>query len=121
MSQKPTAVALDQVEVVPAGEAPTGTRIARLVTRAGTGSSVLVGVSWMDPGEASARWTVPPGAETEEVYYVIRGRIRVDWDDGQVEAGPDAAVYFPPGFSYQVTAVSPDPVFLAYTLYPTSR
>ena len=34
---------------------------------------------------------------------------------------PDAAVYFPPGFSYQVTAVSPDPVFLAYTLYPASR
>ncbi len=50
MTQKPTAVALDQVEVVPADEAPTGTRIARLVTRAGTGSSVLVGVSWMDPG-----------------------------------------------------------------------
>jgi mannose-6-phosphate isomerase-like protein (cupin superfamily) len=63
----------------------------------------------------------PARCETEEVYYVIRGRIRVDWDDGQVEAGPDAAVYFPPGFSYQVTAVSPDPVFLAYTLYPTSR
>jgi mannose-6-phosphate isomerase-like protein (cupin superfamily) len=75
----------------------------------------------MDPGEASARWTVPPDSQTEEVYYVIRGRIRVDWDDGHVEAGPDAAVYFPPGFSYQVTAVSPDPVFLAYTLYPTSR
>jgi hypothetical protein len=73
MSQKPTAVALDQVEVVPAHEAPTCT------------------------------W------------------IRVDWDDGDVEAGPDAAVYFPPGFSYQVTAVSPDPVFLAYTLYPASR
>jgi mannose-6-phosphate isomerase-like protein (cupin superfamily) len=115
------AVALDQVEVVPAHEAPTGTRIARLITKATTGSSVLFGVSWMDPGEVSVRWTVDPESETEEIYHVIRGRIRVDWDDGSVEAGPDGAVYFPPGFSYQVTAVSPEPVFLAYTLYPTSR
>jgi ethanolamine utilization protein EutQ (cupin superfamily) len=74
----------------------------------------------MDPGDASVSGRLTPNA-TEEIDYVIRGRIRVDWDEGAVEAGPHAAVYFPPGFTYQVTAVSPDAAFLAYTLYPTWR
>lgn len=55
--QPPCVVPLDSAPVIPAEEAPTKARIARLVTREGCGSNLLLGACWMDPGERTNLWS----------------------------------------------------------------
>jgi ethanolamine utilization protein EutQ (cupin superfamily) len=126
--RRPCAVELNALPVIPAAQAPSGTAIARLITKRDTGSDIVFGASWMEPGDQSFEWTMTdetesgdrPSVAGQEIYYVVRGRLRVTWDDGELEAGPDAAIYFPPGWRYQVTAISDEPVFLVYALHPAS-
>ena len=48
---KPMVIPLEDVPVIPAEQAVTKVRIARIVTRKRCGSNLLLGASWLDPGE----------------------------------------------------------------------
>jgi mannose-6-phosphate isomerase-like protein (cupin superfamily) len=125
----PRVVPLDSVPVIPADEAPTKVRIARLVTREGCGSNLLLGACWMDPGERTNMWSfededlVEEGDKyygpVDETYYVVRGRLRLSWNEGELDIGPDAAVYLAPGWRYELENVGEEPAFFVYGMAPS--
>lgn len=125
----PRVVPLSSVPIIPADDAPTKVRIARMVTREGCGSNLLLGACWMDPGETTNVWSFEAEDRTaegdkyygrvDETYYVIRGRLRLSWDEGELDIGPDDAVYLAPGWSYQLTNVGDEPAFFVYSMAPS--
>ena len=62
---------------------------------AAAGSELLLGASWIDPGEETNLWSSREVDDTgpddhwygpvEETYFVIRGRLRLTWDDGVLD------------------------------------
>jgi len=54
-----------------------------------------------------------------ETYFVIRGRLRLTWDEGVLELGPDDSVYLAPGWAYQLENVGDEPAFFTYGMTPT--
>ena len=126
--RSPHVVPLDSVPVIPADEAPTKVRIARLVTRERHGSNLLLGACWMDPGERTNVWSFEEEDRTsagdkwygpvDETYFVIRGRLRLTWEEGQLDIGPNAAVYLAPGWSYSLENVGDEPAFFVYSMAP---
>jgi mannose-6-phosphate isomerase-like protein (cupin superfamily) len=121
---EPVVVALQDVDVLAPDETPAGVRLARLITKGATGADLMLGACWMAPGEATSFDLSEPGPgplPAQEAYYVISGRVRVSFGDRRVEAGPQAAVWFPPGREYRVEAIGDDEVFLVYTVVPAAR
>jgi mannose-6-phosphate isomerase-like protein (cupin superfamily) len=126
---RPQVVSLASVPVIPADEAPTKVRIARLVTREKCGSNLLLGACWMDPGEETNLWSFEPEDRTgegdkhygpvDETYFVVRGRLRLTWDEGELDIGPDDAVYLAPGWSYRLRNVGDEPAFFVYGMAPS--
>jgi mannose-6-phosphate isomerase-like protein (cupin superfamily) len=126
---RPQAVPLASVPVIPADEAPTKVRIARLVTRERFGSNLLLGACWMDPGEETNLWSFEPEDRTgeddkyygpvDETYFVVRGRLRLTWDEGELEIGSDDAVYLAPGWTYRLRNVGDEPAFFVYGMAPS--
>lgn len=126
---RPRVVPLDSVAVVPADEAPTKVRIARLVTREGCGSNLLLGVCWMDPGEETNVWSFAEEDRTaegdkyygpvDETYFVIKGRLRLTWDEGELEIGPNDGVYLAPGWRYHLKNVGGKAAFFVYGMAPS--
>ncbi len=135
---EPSVVPLGSARVIPADQAPTRVRIARLITARDHGSRLLLGASWSDPGERTNTWSFEPddaaiGAddhhygEVDEFYYVVSGRFRLTWQRGEgtdevsgaAEFGPDDAVHLPPGWRYQLENVGAEPGFFIYGMTPT--
>ena len=126
---RPMVVPLASVEPTPAAAAVTKVRIARLVTRERCGSELLLGASWMDPGEETNLWSSREADDTgpddhwygpvEETYFIIRGRLRLTWDEGVLELGPDDAVYLAPGWTYRLANVGDEAAFFVYSMTPT--
>jgi mannose-6-phosphate isomerase-like protein (cupin superfamily) len=122
-------VPLRTVPPIPAEEAVTRVRIARLITRARCGSNLLLGACWMDPGERTNTWSsrevddVGPGdhwyGPVDETYFVVRGRLRLTWDEGVLDLEPDDAVYLAPGWVYRLENVGDEPAFFVYSMTPT--
>ncbi len=120
---------LASVPVIPADEAPTKVRIARLVTRERCGSNLLLGACWMDPGEHTNLWSFTEADATaegdkwygpvDETYFVVRGRLRLTWDEGEFELGPDDGVYLAPGWTYRLENVGDEPAFFVYGMAPS--
>src|SRR5438128_1607115 len=107
----PQVVPLDSVDPIPAEKAPTKVRIARLVTKERSGSNLLLGACWMDPGEETNVWSFEEEDHTQagdkyygpvdETYFVVHGRLRLTWDEGSLDIGPNDGVYLAPGWSYR--------------------
>lgn len=126
---RPQVVPLASVPVIPADEAPTKVRIARLVTREKCGSNLLLGACWMDPGEETNLWSFEPEDRTgegdkhygavDETYFVVRGRLRLTWDEGELDIGPDDAVYLAPGWTYRLRNVGEEAAFFVYGMAPS--
>lgn len=126
---RPRVVPLDSVPAIPADEAPTKVRIARLVTREGCGSNLLLGACWMDPGEETNVWSFEEDDRTaegdkyygpvDETYFVISGRLRLKWDESELEIGPNDAVYLAPGWRYHLKNVGDEPAFFVYGMAPS--
>jgi mannose-6-phosphate isomerase-like protein (cupin superfamily) len=126
---RPQVVPLASVPVIPADEAPTKVRIARLVTRERFGSNLLLGACWMDPGEETNVWSFEPEDRTgegdkyygpvDETYFVVRGRLRLTWDEGELDIGSDDAVYLAPGWTYRLRNVGDEPAFFVYGMAPS--
>jgi mannose-6-phosphate isomerase-like protein (cupin superfamily) len=125
---RPMVVPLDSVPPTPADQAVTKVRIARLITNARCGSDLLLGACWMDPGEKTNTWSsreendVGVGdhwyGPVDETYFIIRGRLRLTWDEGVLDLQPDDAVYLAPGWTYRLENVGDEPVFFVYSMTP---
>ena len=124
----PRVIPLDSVSPTPKEDAPTKVRIARLVTRARCGSDLVLGVSWLDPGDKTNVWStgqVDDGAaehfygDVEEAYYVLRGRLRLTWDDGVAEFGANDAVYLASGWKYELENIGDEQAHLVYCFAPS--
>ncbi len=126
---RPMVVPFASVPPIPAEQAVTKVRIARLITKQRCGSNLLTGVSWLDPGEETNVWSsrdandVEPGdhwyGPVDETYFIIRGRLRLTWDEGVLDVGPDDAVYLAPGWTYHLKNVGDEPAFFVYSMTPT--
>lgn len=129
---RPQVIHLADVPVTPAAEAVTKVRIARIVTRERCGSDLLLGAAWMDPGESSNLWSSEPDdarsdepehfyGPVDETYYIIRGQLRLHWNEGVLELGPDDAVYLAPGWQYRLECVGDEPAFFVYGMTPSPQ
>jgi mannose-6-phosphate isomerase-like protein (cupin superfamily) len=126
---KPMVIPLEDVPVIPASQAVTKVRIARIVTRKRCGSNLLLGASWLDPGEETNWWSsrddddVAEGdhwyGPVDETYFIIRGRLRLTWDEGHFDVGPDDSVYLAPGWTYHLKNIGDEPAFFVYGMTPT--
>ena len=126
---RPAKIALADVPITPAADAVTKVRIARLITRQRHGSNLLLGASWFDPGEETNWWSsrddddVAEGdhwyGPVDETYFIIRGRLRLTWDEGHFDVGPDDSVYLAPGWTYHLKNIGDEPAFFVYGMTPT--
>ena len=126
---RPMVIPLADVPVIPAAQAVTKVRIARIVTRKRCGSNLLLGASWLDPGEETNWWSsrddddVAEGdhwyGPVDETYFIIRGRLRLTWDEGHFDVGPDDSVYLAPGWTYHLKNIGDEPAFFVYGMTPT--
>jgi mannose-6-phosphate isomerase-like protein (cupin superfamily) len=126
---RPMVIPLADVPVTPADQAVTRVRIARIVTRERCGSNLLLGASWLDPGERSNTWSSREQDDmgpddhwygpVDETYFIIRGHLRLAWDEGVLELRPDDSVYLAPGWTYQLENVGSEPAFFVYGMTPT--
>lgn len=128
---RPAHVKLAELTPVDADSAPTKVRIKRIITRAEHQSELTQGVCWMDPGEQTNRWSsreVFDEREAEhwygpvdETYYIIRGHLRLTWDEGVFDLGPDDTVYLAPGWTYHLENVGDEPAFFVYNMTPAQE
>ena len=126
---KPMVIPLEDVPVIPAEQAVTRVRIARIVTRKRCGSNLLLGASWLDPGEETNWWSSRDANDmaegdhwygpVDETYFIIRGRLRLTWDEGHFDVGPDDSVYLAPGWTYHLKNIGDEPAFFVYGMTPT--
>lgn len=107
---------------------PVAIRLTRLITRANSGSGLMMGVAEMQPGERSSRFSFAAGNDAEageawygpidETFFVVRGRLRVEWDGGAVEAGPNESIHCPPGRKYRMVNPGTEASFIVYAIAP---
>jgi mannose-6-phosphate isomerase-like protein (cupin superfamily) len=107
-------------------------RVRRLITRERHGSELLLGVASLDPGLETGGWSFKSENDTkpgevwygirEEVYYCIRGRLTLTWEEGEIEFGPNDGVYLAPGWHYyKLTNTGDEPAFFVYSMYPSPK
>lgn len=125
---RPCMVALADVPITPAHSWPERLDVANMITRGQHGSEVLLGAAWMDPGQETNPWSFKdedpgiPGmthyGPTHETYFVLRGRLRLTWDGGTLEAGPNEAVYLAPGFNYGLSCIGDEGAYFLWSMTP---
>ena len=128
---RPAVIHLDDVPVTPAADAVTQVRIARVITRERCGSNLMLGASWLDPGEHSNVWSsrehddTSPGdhwyGPVDEVYFIVAGRLELTWDEGTFELGPNDCVYLAPGWTYSLRNAGEEPAFFVYAMTPSPQ
>lgn len=128
---RPVHVPLAALTPIDAESAPTKVRIDRIITRAEHQSELTQGVCWMEPGEQTNRWSSrevfdPSEADhwygpVDETYYIIRGRLRLTWDEGVFELSQDDTVYLAPGWTYHLENVGEEPAFFVYNMTPAQE
>jgi mannose-6-phosphate isomerase-like protein (cupin superfamily) len=115
----PIVVSSANVEEYTVGENGDEGTIKRLIGRENN-SKVLLGTFRLDPRQRGS-FDLPHeiGLE-EETYYLLGGRLRVRWGegDGEFVAEPGQAIFFPPGGRYYIEALGDAPVELVWTGFP---
>jgi len=102
-----------------------------LITRERHGSELLLGVASLDPGLETCVWSSMPEDDTkpgeywmgpiEETYYCTRGQLTLICDEGEIEFGPDDAIYLAPGGHYKLKNHGDEAAFFIYNLYPSTE
>lgn len=125
---EPCVMALSSVPVTPADSWPENLDVANMVTRGEHGSEVLLGAAWMTPGQETNPWSFKDEdpriagmthyGPTHETYFVLKGRLRLTWDGGELEAGANDAVYLAPGFNYGLRCVGEENAFFLWSMTP---
>lgn len=95
-----------------------GFKVGVLIDAVSHDSPLLLGLEWIRAGTEPVSWTADE--RTHEVYYVVRGQLKVSWTDAEsVTMGPDDSFYFPPGREYTVENAAIDDVFLVWSVVPS--
>lgn len=128
---KPVRIHCDAIPWKSREDAPTNVRIRRLINRRDQGSELTLGVCEMDPGDETNLWSSMPENDAapgdhwygpvEETYYCIRGRLTLYWDQGEIEFGPDDAVYLAPGWHYRLKNTGNHTAYFVYNMYPSQE
>jgi len=128
---RPAKVDVDALDWTPQDAAVTKVRIKRLITRGRHGSELTQGVCIMDPGEQTNLWSSSAEPDTaagdhwygpvEETYFCLRGRLRLEWDEGVIDFGPMDSVYLAPGWHYRLKNVGEEQAFFVYNMYPSQE
>jgi len=93
-----------------------GFKVRRLITKKRLGSEKLtLGISYIDPGCKGYRWTFK---DNDEVYYVLKGRITLHYDDKKLDARDGDAVLLPSGVEYQLDNAGTETAMIVYVLTP---
>ena len=53
---------------------------------------------------------------THETYFVLKGRLRLTWDGGVLEAGANEAVYLAPGFNYELRCIGDESAYFLWSM-----
>lgn len=126
--RQPRVVGLDDTPVIAPEDWPERVSVANMITKGQDGSNLLLGACWMNPGQEANPWSFEnsdpevPGVThygpVDEVYFVIKGNLRLTWQEGSLEMGPDDAVYIAPGWSYALKNVGDDVAFFLWAMTP---
>jgi enoyl-CoA hydratase len=124
----PIVVARNAVPLLEGKSSPVGIRLSRMITRENTGSRLMFGIAQMAPGEQSHVFSFCEDDDTtpdevfygpvDETFFVVRGKLRVEWDAGAVEAGPEESIHLPPGRKYRMINPGAEDAFIVYALAP---
>tara|TARA_B100001123_G_scaffold391377_1_gene469699 strand:+ start:755 stop:1156 length:402 start_codon:yes stop_codon:yes gene_type:complete len=102
-------------------------RIRRLITRGRHGAELMLGVASLGPGVETGWWSSMPEDEglgvywmgpVEETYYCTQGQLTLSTDDGEIEFGPNDAIYLAPGNHYKLKNTGDETAYFIYNLYP---
>jgi mannose-6-phosphate isomerase-like protein (cupin superfamily) len=125
---EPRRFTMAETEPLEGAASPVAIRLSRLITRANSGSGLMMGVAELRPGERSAVFSFAPQNDAlpgeawygpvDETFFVVRGRLRVEWEGGAVEAGPHEAIHCPPGRKYRMVNPAEAPAFIVYAIAP---
>lgn len=130
---KPAKIHYDAIPwgVVEGSGSSENLRIRRLITRGRHGSELMLGVASLDPGIETCRWSSMPENDTkpdeywhgpiEETYYCTHGRLTLLCDEGEIEFGPNDAVYLAPGGHYKLKNTGDEVAFFIYNVYPSKE
>lgn len=124
----PVIVPLNSREVVPGSQNKINMTLARTLTHSEHGSNIMVGVSWMEPGEQSHWWSTETEAPAEggfhhigpvhEFFYLIDGHCTIDWNGEKLAFGPGDTVFFAPEWRYRITNTGTTKATLVYASNP---
>jgi len=113
VEKKPKIVNINEVEGI---QLTPYDRVRRLITKSREGSEkLMLGVSFIDPSNEPYSWSY---VENDEVYFVVRGKLKIQWNDKEATAGEGDAVFLPAGWKYRVTNPGVEPTMIVYVLSP---
>ncbi|MFQ5761899.1 MAG: cupin domain-containing protein [Candidatus Bathyarchaeia archaeon] len=121
MSRKPQVVTRQEADTrtptfVKATRVDKPMVVRRFITRQRVGSEkLMLGVVRFEAGGGSYTWSFP---ENDEVYYIIKGSIALEWAEGKLEAKEGDAVFLPAGVTYTVTNATERETEIVYVLTP---
>ncbi|MET3810924.1 cupin domain-containing protein [Arthrobacter sp. UYEF3] len=102
--------------------------LARTLTHAEHGSSIMAGVSWMKPGEVSTWWSTEeerPDDESihylgpvHEFFYLMRGECTIEWADRHLDFVAEDTAFFAPGWRYRISNTGVEDAVMVYAVTP---
>jgi mannose-6-phosphate isomerase-like protein (cupin superfamily) len=114
------------LDSVPVERSKEGVRVASLISRERSRANLLLGACWMAPGEETNSWSwelddpalvdVTHYGPLEETYFVLSGRLRLTWDQGELDFGPEDAVYLAPGWRYRLKNIGDTEAFFIWSM-----
>ncbi len=125
---RPTSVKNHSLQWLTEEASPIGVPLARVITQVQHGSPITLGLAHLAPGQTSRWWSFEEtnqhrpdeaflGAR-DETYYVVRGTLRLTWNEGVLEIGPGDAVHLPSGWHYRLENIGESDALIVYNLYP---
>jgi quercetin dioxygenase-like cupin family protein len=120
MKKEVKVVSKDETEsVTPYQCTVKGFKVKRLVTKRRVGSDkLMVGMVLIEPDCKGYGWGYSEQEGNDEVYYVLKGKVRLHYNGKYVEAKEGDAIFLPAGWQYQLDNMESNPAVLLYALTP---
>jgi mannose-6-phosphate isomerase-like protein (cupin superfamily) len=120
MRKEVKVVNTDKIEAVTPYQCTVkGFKVRRVVTKRRVGSDkLMVGVIEIEPNCKGYSWAYSEEEGNDEVYYVLRGKVRLHYDGEYVDAKKGDAIFCPAGWQYQLDNRESEPAYLIYALTP---
>ncbi|MEM2158495.1 MAG: cupin domain-containing protein [Sulfolobales archaeon] len=106
----------DVEAVIPLMCGVSGFKVKRLITQRGEGSDKLtLGLCFIEPNAKGYRWSFK---ERDEVYYMLKGNVRLRWGTSSAVLKEGDAVYLPAGYEYELENLTDDEAIIVYVITP---